>query len=77
MIATETAGLRHTAYWQRRHKWDKQRRPNLDWSRYPMTVCLAAICTLNGQEAVIGASDCMLTYENIEFEPALQDAQIE
>jgi 20S proteasome alpha/beta subunit len=34
-----------------------------------MTVCLAAICMLDGKEAVIGASDCMLTYEDIEFEP--------
>jgi hypothetical protein len=39
-----------------------------------MTICLAAICTTDdGKEAIIGASDCMLTYQSsgqsIEFEP--------
>ena len=38
-----------------------------------MTICVAAICAVDGKEALIGASDCMLTYQSggqsIEFEP--------
>jgi len=33
-----------------------------------MTVCVAAICTVSQGQAIIGATDCMLTFENIEFE---------
>jgi len=37
--------------------------------RRKVTVCIAALCTWGGQIMVVGASDRMLTAEDIEFEP--------
>ena len=37
-----------------------------------MTVCIAAICEMNGNPAIIGASDRMLTAGDVQFEPPQQ-----
>jgi len=57
-----------TSYCRKRLNRRKQWQLNPDRSSYPVTVCIATICTLNQRQAIIGASDCMLTFENVEFE---------